>query len=128
MASAIRAGNAMSLEPRNMGMMSDIAAFSDSATGSWNPRGLTGYNIGISDVCSSGTKGGKTYQRRRPSSFVRKARGKSFKAEVSREGKMKDKAPARIHRVRRSLSKWKKTQNLNARDKLIHYQMELEKE
>lgn len=94
MASAIRAGNAMSLEPRNMGMMSDIAAFSDSATGSWNPRGPTGYNIGISDVCSSGTKGGKTYQRRRSGSFVRKARGKSFKAEASREGKMKDKAPA----------------------------------
>ncbi|XP_013624064.1 PREDICTED: uncharacterized protein LOC106330045 [Brassica oleracea var. oleracea] len=94
MASAIRAGNAMSLEPRNMGMMSDTAAFSDSATGSWNPRGPTGYNIGISDVCSSGTKGGKTYQRRRPGSFVRKARGKSFKAEASREGKMKDKAPA----------------------------------
>ncbi|CAF1699920.1 unnamed protein product [Brassica oleracea var. botrytis] len=94
MASAIRAGNAMSLEPRNMGMMSDAAAFSDSATGSWNPRGPTGYNIGISDVCSSGTKGGKTYQRRRSGSFVRKARGKSFKAEASREGKMKDKAPA----------------------------------
>ncbi|XP_048625180.1 uncharacterized protein LOC106427221 [Brassica napus] len=94
MASAIRVGNAMSLEPRNMGMMSDTAAFSDSATGSWNPRGPTGYNIGISDACSSGTKGRKTYQRRRPGSFVRKARGKYFKAEASREGKMKDKAPA----------------------------------
>lgn len=94
MASAIRAGNAMSLEPTNLGVVSEDAAFSESATDSWNPGGLTGYNSGIFDACSSGTKGRKTYQRRRPGTFVRKAKGKTSKVEDSREGKMKDKAPA----------------------------------
>ncbi|CAN6981287.1 unnamed protein product, partial [Brassica rapa subsp. trilocularis] len=85
MASAIRAGNAMSLEPTNLGVVSEDAAFSESATDSWNPGGLTGYNSGIFDACSSGTKGRKTYQRRRPGTFVRKAKGKTSKVEDSRE-------------------------------------------
>ncbi|KAL0728063.1 hypothetical protein Bca4012_024156 [Brassica carinata] len=95
MASAIRAGTAMSLQPSLLGMESEAAALSESASGSWNPGGSTGYNIGIFDACSSGTKGRKTYQRRRrPGSFVRKARGKETSANAIEGGKLKEDEPA----------------------------------
>ncbi|KAG2245087.1 hypothetical protein Bca52824_093071 [Brassica carinata] len=76
-------------------MESEAAALSESASGSWNPGGSTGYNIGIFDACSSGTKGRKTYQRRRrPGSFVRKARGKETSANAIEGGKLKEDEPA----------------------------------
>ncbi|CAN7100753.1 unnamed protein product, partial [Brassica rapa subsp. narinosa] len=76
MASAFRAGNALSMEPRLLGLASQDVVFSDSASGSWNPGGSTGYNFGISDACSSGTKGRSAMPRRRPGSFVRKSQRK----------------------------------------------------
>ncbi|WZZ53463.1 hypothetical protein YC2023_053570 [Brassica napus] len=90
MASAFRVGNALSMEPRLLGLASEDVAFSESASGSWNPGGSTGYNIGISDACSSGTKGRSAMPRRRPGSFVRKSQGKVVKFVGPNEGKKKD--------------------------------------
>lgn len=56
------------------------------------------------------------------------AKGEIKKAWMSSHWSEPSSVSERIHKVRRGLSKWKKSQNLNARDKLIHCQVELEKE
>ncbi|CAN7023433.1 unnamed protein product [Brassica rapa subsp. trilocularis] len=58
MASAFRAGNALSMEPRLLGLASQDVVFSDSASGSWNPGGSTGYNFASLMPVLPGPKGG----------------------------------------------------------------------
>lgn len=55
-------------------------------------------------------------------------KGEIKKAWMSSHWKDNSVVSEKIHQVRRNLSIWKKSQNLNARDKLIQCQMELEKE
>ncbi|XP_013633078.1 PREDICTED: uncharacterized protein LOC106338711 [Brassica oleracea var. oleracea] len=87
MAGAISAGNRVLLSGKILSQPVRLEGCADSARPASLQESSTGYSIGFHETTASGTSLKRTYKRRRPGTFTRKANGKGLAKQSATPGK-----------------------------------------